>query len=746
MYEMSLPLELQDRVRVRAGELRRANERALWQNTDRLFGLLLVLQWAAGVVIAAWLSPRVSAGLGHKVHPYVWMAVFLGGAIAVLPIGLILSWPGAPVTRYVISGAQALHSALLIHLTGGRIEAHFHIFGSLAFLSCYRDWRVLVPATLVTALDPGLRGYFWPESAFGIASASFWRASQHVTWVLFEDIFLAWSCIRGTREMAALADGQARLEFANTQEKLNVGNAVDALQKSEAEYRAMFELASVGKCQVAPATGRFLRVNRKLCEITGYRSDELLTKTVFEITHAEDREISRRALESIFRDPTAEFSFVERYVQKTGRPVWVNVNATVIADAEARPARIDAIIEDITERREADEALHASERRLRQVVESDMIGVMFWNVSGFITDANAALLKMLGYTRGDLQTGQLRWDELTPPEYRQLDAQGREQILARGTCKAFEKEFISKDGTRLPVLIGATSFDAEGTNGVAWVVDLTERKHAQEIERERNSLRDAIKAQEQVLGVVGHELRTPLAGLRAMSEFLLEPESGGMQETEIFLRSMHQEVVRMSDTVNNLLEAALLNSGRGHWNWGPFRVVDVCNEALDTTRPLIDWSAVTLEARVEPEDVVVNGDAEAVRRLITNLLSNSHKHTAQGTIRVEAGLEEQEGQKWLLLRVCDTGSGVTPEIASRLGEAFALNAGVVGGHVGGTGLGLAICKGIVAAHGGEIGVDSTPGVGTTITVRMRADLPGPMSSGAGRLTFTSAQAASEELV
>jgi PAS domain S-box-containing protein len=741
--EISTPIALSERISSRAVALRREQERALWKNTDRLFGMLLVLQWFAGVAIALRISSTAWEGLDRHIHPHILMAVLLGGLIAGLPIALILLRPGERRTRYVISAAQALHSALLIHVSGGRIETHFHIFGSLAFLSFYRDWRVLVPATLVIAADHALRGVFWTESVFGALSSSHWRWLEHVTWVLFEDVFLLWSCVRSAREMGELARRQARLEFAHAQEKLNVQHAVDALQKSESEYRAMFELASVAKCQIDLEEGRFLRVNRKLCEVTGYGADELLKKTIYQITYPEDLAMSARAMERVFNEPVAEISFAKRYVHKAGRTIWVHVNAAVMRDASGKPVRIDAIIEDITARTEAREALEASERRLRQVIESDMIGILFWDVSGRITDANAAYLGMLGYTRSELETGALQWDAMTPPEFAPLDDDALEQIRVRGTCKPFEKQFVRKDGARIPVLIGATAFEAGGDCGVAWVVDLTERSRAQEIEQERNNLRDAVKAHEQVLGVVGHELRTPLAGMRAMSELLLDPGSNGMAETDTFLRSMQQEVVRMSDTVNNLLEAARLNSGHCRWNWSSFRVADVCAEALDTTRPLVDASAVTLEARVEPQDAVICGDAEAVRRLITNLLSNAHKHTALGMIRVDAAVEEDDdGLRWLLLRVSDTGCGIPAEITSRLGEAFALNSGVVGGHVGGTGLGLAICKGIVAAHGGEIGVESTLDVGTTITVRMRADLPGPIS-GTGRLVVSAPAAAKE---
>src|SRR6185295_14636106 len=98
--------------------------------------------------------------------------------------------PGVASTRYVIAVAQMLWSALLIHLTGGRIETHFHVFGSLAFLAWYRDWKVLMTATVVVASDHMLRGMFWPQSVYGVLNAAPWRTLEHGAWVIFEDIFL----------------------------------------------------------------------------------------------------------------------------------------------------------------------------------------------------------------------------------------------------------------------------------------------------------------------------------------------------------------------------------------------------------------------------------------------------------------------------------------------------------------------------------------------------------------------------
>ena len=108
-----------------------------FRETDHLFAVLMTVQWIFGVGIAYWVSPRTWAGTSSQVHIHVWAALFLGGAISAAPIILALVWPGRFITRCTIAVGQMLTSALLIHLTGGRIETHFHVFGSLAFLAFY---------------------------------------------------------------------------------------------------------------------------------------------------------------------------------------------------------------------------------------------------------------------------------------------------------------------------------------------------------------------------------------------------------------------------------------------------------------------------------------------------------------------------------------------------------------------------------------------------------------------------------
>jgi hypothetical protein len=180
--------------------------------TDRLFAMLMVGQWLFAILVAITFSPYGWEGKVKSVHMHVWTAVLLGGLLSSLPIALAFLRPGWIVTRHVIAAAQMLWSALLIHLTGGRIETHFHVFGSLGFLAAYRDWRVLLTATVVVAADHLVRGLAWPESVYGIVNPEWWRFLEHAFWVVFSVSFLVVLCLRSLRDMRIMAERGAELE------------------------------------------------------------------------------------------------------------------------------------------------------------------------------------------------------------------------------------------------------------------------------------------------------------------------------------------------------------------------------------------------------------------------------------------------------------------------------------------------------------------------------------------------------
>src|ERR671914_1133131 len=282
----------------RVAEIFDEHQNLVHKRTDRMFAGLMLLQWVAGITAALVISPKTWTGSESQTHPHVWAALLLGGAISSLPIALTLLRPGRPTTRYTVAVGQMLMGALLIHLTGGRIETHFHVFGSLAFLSFYRDWKVLVPATVVVAADHFLRCLFWPQSVYGVLVASQWRWLEHAGWVLFEDTFLFIAVRHSIGEMRGIAERTAESENLNGELEAHVANRTAQLVAANNELErevAERKLAETGLAEqrsflrqvidlnpnfvfAKDREGRFTLVNQAIADAYGTSVDGLLGK------------------------------------------------------------------------------------------------------------------------------------------------------------------------------------------------------------------------------------------------------------------------------------------------------------------------------------------------------------------------------------------------------------------------------------------------------------------------------------
>ncbi|PWU00196.1 MAG: hypothetical protein C5B53_04375 [Candidatus Melainabacteria bacterium] len=221
MHEFMTPVDqkgdVSERIRTKTDRIFADQLNRIYQRTDQLFANLLVLQWIGAIVLALVVSPRVWSGTVSQPHIHLVATVFLGGCIIILPLYLSFRRPGQAITRHVIAAGQVLLSALIIHITGGRIETHFHVFGSLAFLAFYRDWKVLITASLIVAADHLFRGIYWPQSVYGVQQIEPWRWLEHTAWVAFEDAFLIVAIRQSLREMRSIAAQQADLELAHRQ-------------------------------------------------------------------------------------------------------------------------------------------------------------------------------------------------------------------------------------------------------------------------------------------------------------------------------------------------------------------------------------------------------------------------------------------------------------------------------------------------------------------------------------------------
>jgi PAS domain S-box-containing protein len=385
----------------------------------------------------------------------------------------------------------------------------------------------------------------------------------------------------------------------------------EKLPENEEEFRAMFELSSVGQCQVDPITGRLVRVNRKMGEMTGYSAEELTQRTTGELTHPDHRETIAVLLQQLLRGEIPAISIETKLLRKDGstfwnhlnvsllrradgqaprataifrnisarkqaeqklyeaeerlrlatqaagvfawdvdllsdtikysenmaqvfgyeslpekysyareatavihpadrervkqaslrafeekgtfsaefraeaagdRYIWVQCNGTVLRDAYGNPVRFVGIVQNIEDRKRAEQALQASQERLGRAIQIETVGVTFFKTDGTITEANDAFLSMSGYSRGDLDDGHVRRDKMTPPEWMAQSLQAVEEFNTMGRTKPCEKQYIRKDGSRCWALFAATRIAAD--EGVEFLIDVTESKLAQEKLRE----------------------------------------------------------------------------------------------------------------------------------------------------------------------------------------------------------------------------------------------------------------------
>jgi PAS domain S-box-containing protein len=450
----------------------------IYKRTDRMFALLMLIQWAAVVAAAILITPRTWIGATSQVHLHVWIALLLGGALTSFPVFLAWRYPGAVLTRHVIAVAQMLFSALLIHLTGGRIETHFHIFGSLAFLAFYLDWGVLLTASLVIGGDHFLRGLFWPQSIFGVFATVSWRWLEHVGWVLFEDAFLMIASRQRLDDMRIAALRQTQQE---AQTALVSGTARELLA-SEARKAAMLEVAL--DCIISmDHTGHVTEWNPAAEQTFGYSAAEAIGAELGElIVPPELREAHRQGYKRYLA--TGEKHVLNRRIEITGMrkggeefPVELTITGI---DLGGMPS-FTAYLRDISERKRAEAAL----RKYADIYQYSEQAMIISSGSGQAFEmANPAYARMHGYAIEDLIGKPIL--DLYAPEARAEVPAHLQKALETGH-HVYESFHRRKDGTVFPVVIDLTTVKDEEGNllyRIHNVTDITERKRAEEALRE----------------------------------------------------------------------------------------------------------------------------------------------------------------------------------------------------------------------------------------------------------------------
>jgi PAS domain S-box-containing protein len=345
------------------------------------------------------------------------------------------------------------------------------------------------------------------------------------------------------------------------------------------------------------------------------------------------------------------------------------------------------------------------EAKIRRLIDANIIGMFIWNLEGRIIEANDAFLRMVGYDREDLVLGRMHWTELTPPEWRDRDEpRWLPELKATGSLQPFEKEYFRKDGGRVPVLIGVATFEGGGNQGVAFVLDLTERKRAEETVRELESdlaHMNRVSMMGELAASLSHEITQPIGSARNNARAALN----FLDRQPPMLHKVREALAGVVGDADRAGE--IIDRVRDHVRKAPprkalFDLNHAIGEVIVLGRSAITKNGISVQTRLAEGLFPVQGDRVQLQQVILNLVLNA----VEAMSALEAGrrellisTEQTEGNG-VLVAVRDSGPGIDPEHVDRVFEAFYTT------KSSGVGMGLSICRSIIDAHGGRLWADA----------------------------------------
>ena len=483
-----------------------------------------------------------------------------------------------------------------------------------------------------------------------------------------------------------------------------------ALRRSEAMLSHLFATSPDCIALTEMASGRYAMVNPAFCRLTGFSAEEVIGRTAAELGLWHDQRTVDHLLTVLERDGTV-VDLPAVFVAKSGELVSMELAAGRFVMDQRDYLVVNA--HDVTE----------SERTRLQhsaILERASIGIAFTRGGRFI-DANPYFARMFGWADDGLrdQPGSVVWS--TADDYREIGELAG-PLLSVGKPFEIERRMRRRDDSQFWCRLMAQAVDAAdpARSGTIWIAeDVTERRRLDAaLSTARDAAEAASRAKSAFLANTSHEIRTPLNGLIGLARLALRDDLSTARRQQ-YLGQILDSAQSLAGIMSDILDVSKIEAGRLALEDTPFDLHDALRSAHHAYDSLAEVKGLSLQLVIKDAlPVTVRGDPIRVRQILSNFITNALKFTERGHVRIEA--EPALGGR-VRIRVSDTGPGVTAEMRTRLFTPFSQGDSSTTRRFGGTGLGLSICRELAQLMGGEVGVDSVPGQGSSFW----AELPLP---------------------
>ncbi len=541
----------------------------------------------------------------------------------------------------------------------------------------------------------------------------------------------------------------------------------EALRESEERFRSAFEDSAIAMALTA-LDGRLLNVNISFCQMLMFSDSELIGHRFIEFTHPDDLEVNRAGMDALVSGSSPTFQMEKRYIRKDGRIIWVDMSTASVRNAEGKPLYLVTHVQDITKRKDAEEALRKSEEQYRTIVETANEGIWIIDAEARTTYINEKMAKMLGYGPEEI-IGRCSFDFLDEENRAASTLRLKERKL--GVKSNPEVKYIRKDGMPLWTISNVTPLtDNSGkfAGALGMVTNITERKRMEEdlrkshdeleqrIQERTAELSDAkenlevineelqveiteheetekdlllakeaaeaaAQAKSDFMANMSHEIRTPMNAVIGMTSLLLDDRTLNPEQRD-FMETIRMSGDALMVIINDILDFSKMQENKVILEDQPYDLGNCVEEAFDLVAKQASEKNLNL-AHIIDKSVpgIIIGDPNRLRQILSNLLSNAVKFTDCGEVKLSVSARELNGTHEIRFALQDTGIGISRDQMDKLFQPFSQADATVAANYGGTGLGLVISKRLAELMDGKIWAESEPGKGSTFYFTIKAE-------------------------